>query len=72
MTYEHRPGSGPASPDLEDFQPEICDKCPKTDCDEPCIAYADLVEKQHEQGMKEADGQYKDYLSLKYTERRIQ
>ncbi len=42
MTYEHRPGGAPASPDIDLDVPEICEKCDR-DCPEPCEALKRVV-----------------------------
>lgn len=42
MTYEHRPGRTPASPDIDMGMPEICEKCNR-DCPEPCEALKRVV-----------------------------
>lgn len=42
MTYEHRPGGTPASPDIDMELPEVCDRCDR-DCSEPCEAFKRLV-----------------------------
>ncbi len=41
MTYEHRPGGAPASPDIDMGVPEVCEKCDR-DCPEPCEAFKRL------------------------------
>ena len=41
MTYEKRPGSTPASPDIDLGLPEVCYKCDR-DCPEPCEAFKRL------------------------------
>lgn len=41
MTYEHRPGGYPASPDVDVGVPELCQKCSR-DCFEPCEAFKRL------------------------------
>ena len=42
MTYEQRPGSNPASPDIDMGLPEVCEKCDR-DCPEPCEAFKRFV-----------------------------
>ncbi len=42
MTFEHRPGGSPASPDIDMGMPEICEKCDR-DCPEPCEALKRII-----------------------------
>ncbi len=53
MTYEHEGGS-PASPDVDDRVPEVCEKCDRG-CSEPCEAFKRLVDlRALREGIKES------------------